>query len=1443
MGTINLYNSIDNSHQIINGCGKLSELLPESYFKNCILLKEGSRIDSDYYVNSEDIIFCRRTPKATSTGIAIAVTTAVVVFAGVEIGRALTSYVDNKTKAEQEKAQKDAKNLAEQIQQLPFIKGANNKSALGQSVPYVMGDVYHTPYKLTDGCYSIENGDLDKNEYGKYIYYWIPLILGFGKQLVTKVLLGDETILTRNEGTENGNYNFDSGSVYYDGSNSIQIRKAGENFDQPAFKYKTICTQDGSELKYDATNGAEPLYRTLPDNAKDVEICVQLNGLRCYDSANSRWKEETIILKAEWTNVDNPSEDDWNNIEFNGNYGSIITLNSNSTMRFKAKKEFSASECYGKKIKIRIRKGMPSVNDNSTNSAYLLYYQSTCYDANKSTSSTLVPCETVESELKGSTVRLGIKLLANDNTKDLLDEIHVLCCGMARTWNGTSWSTDKTTTRNPAAWILEILTSDAHYHSKYNDSELDLESFGRLYNYCVTNGFYTDGILTSGIKKRDLISQILSTVNADIIMNADGLLEVVIDEKEETPVALLNAENITSITYAKDFSRKADGLKVTFTNRNSWLVDTFYSYIEDNHTKSQNDIITELNLSYATTYEHCYKIAQRKMRQQKLQPKEVKVNVGCEGDYYPLYSTVLLQYTTFRIGLNSSVVTKIIKNNENKIVKVQLSDMVEMETGNSYGLIVQAVSDAGKKSFYKKIKFSRGKTNELEFIEPIDSSEMIPPDIDSVCSFGVLDANGEFTKITDTMKICAIEPNGDNGYSLTLKNYNESMYEFGTIPEFKSNLTTPPRPHSEIPQFEKLEGEKGANGLSSYTLQLFKRYADIPALPSGTLTYTFSSAALEGDLEGWTQSIPQIDEDNNPLYETHVTLTDENDIVDITTSDFSEPVIVLKDSNLTLADVQELINKVTPPPTVESDITFFGIAVDEQGICKKSQSVTMEVHVRQTEEELAFEFEEVNLPDGFEYTIDENKITITCKKDTFVKSGSIIVPVKYRAYKSNVAYVSNEDANSFYISSGNILGNFDSIEDLPSSPADNSIINWIGETTPMSRSDNDFEKDTAYQYVAGIWKKFNFTPYGYFVYEQDYTISNIGIGYTQVKGFRYLNAITSVENIPASSEVVIGDWFTWNGEDTESTLVEGGEFKQCCLYAWNGDKWEIDESTDHNTRAIFDILALADSKLKDNNAKAELFLDRLCTNQAFIKTLVVSGSAFINELKSLNIYAEQIEVARKNAIDDSLKELVGEDNVQDQTIIEGGRIKTDLIETESLKVGDKLLVSADTNFLNTDLIDADTITAGLVKTNEITSGSGTFNGLKAENIDVSGTINATSGRFSSMVGRIMNRQESPRFKVEGSSGIFVIQKMEYESIYKTWAKKESMICHYNIVYHTISYRPQGATFDVVITVPQEVEIDNQRMRAIIDEDYNVYIESNQGTGTFINYQATELILR
>jgi len=121
----------------------------------------------------------------------------------------------------------------------------------------------------------------------------------------------------------------------------------------------------------------------------------------------------------------------------------------------------------------------------------------------------------------------------------------------------------------------------------------------------------------------------------------------------------------------------------------------------------------------------------------------------------------------------------------------------------------------------------------------------------------------------------------------------------------------------------------GENGYSIVVVQLFRRYtptqaAPIPALPTGSLTYTFSTGILSGIAErfnGWSQQIPSATADSR-LYVTQATISSRDATIDIAPSDWSTPVEYVADG---MGQVQAFKAFDADPgsdkPTKTTDIT------------------------------------------------------------------------------------------------------------------------------------------------------------------------------------------------------------------------------------------------------------------------------------------------------------------------------------------------------------------------------------------------------------------------------------------------------------------------------------------------------------------------------------------
>ena len=821
MALIHVFDGLNhNTSYTFNG--RLRDHIKGVNWENSIILRGGYRVDADYEVQPYDIIYVRKTPAAATT-VAIVAIAAVAITAGVVAG--VSIYQQKQAEKEMEAAQKAAKAGAEQTGKLPFVKGARNQAATGQTFPYIIGETLFTPYRLCPAHYTIAGAK------GEEQFYNVVLECGYNNLVIDKIKMGETVIKTFSGDTpQNGEYSWDAGT-YYDERNKIEIRQTGD-FINADFNEKIVLTELNEEIPHDHASSdpdenaqIEEKWQTgvvqeLPSRPMKVELIVLFDGLQRYDDG---WKSQTITLQPQWTNDPDAASPTWHDFDTgfiqNGTASNTFEYNTKQQMRYSAVQTFTAAQAYGKKISVRVRRTTPKAESNAKDTVYLLAVQTTCYDAKKSTSSSLVAAKVLEDAERDKCTRLGIRVAANANTSGNLDAFIIITRACARTWNGSAWTSARTPTSNLAAWVLEIMTSSKHAPSKYEDSELDLATFGEWYTYCQTQGFRADGVICRPTKKKSIIETLCRNGNAALVFNPmTGKIEVAIDNGRDYSIALLNSDTIQTISTTKEFKRKTTGKKVTYVNKDEdYDADSVIFMRDGGDYDPQTDTLTQTALEYITTYQHAFKYAWRQMAEEMAQPRVATVKVGREAAYYPIFSRVELQHKSLKIGLSHGKITGL-KWQSGLLKEIYIEGTVTFPANVACGVIINCVSDSGRGLCALKVT-GTGTTSTLTVTTTIRQSADIIPRAGDYFSFGKLDNDGNFTTVTNTMKITNAEET-DDGYTLTLVDYNAALYTYGTLPEYKSNLTKTPDGSNKTVESQRDYVQQGdAEALASGAVQ------------------------------------------------------------------------------------------------------------------------------------------------------------------------------------------------------------------------------------------------------------------------------------------------------------------------------------------------------------------------------------------------------------------------------------------------------------------------------------------------------------------------------------------------------------------------------------------------------------------------------------------------
>ena len=494
-----------------------------------------------------------------------------------------------------------------------------------------------------------------------------------------------------------------------------------------------------------------------------------------------------------------------------------ISAKTTAVQRYCFYQSFKYSQSYGKTITVRLRRTSQKY-ENDASSVYFLgantiHYDDEAadeyYDANgdyviANVSSVL--CKPLEDRLADKCTRLGITLKSTDSTSGSLDYFNVIVQGVARVWDGSAWSSGKSETSNLAAWVLEILTSSHHLPSQYSDDEIDLDSFGAWYEWCEQEGFYADGAITEDDKKGDILDTLLSNGFATLYIDEfTGLLAVAYDGLElgsdgeyedKDAIAVLNSDNIISIESTREYTRKTDGVRVSYVDAASdYATNTFILMLDGGEYDPESDTLDDLSLSYVTSYAHAFKLAWRQLAEANASPREVTVQVSGEGAYYPLYSVVYLQHAAMAVGLGYARIKSLTYSaTTGRATQINLLNPVKVpDTSVKYGVLINCQSAGYRGVVAAQVRAYQTLCDTLYITTGYitEDSELVPQEGD-VLSFGELttddDGNTSFDLVSAAMKVTNISPNGA-GYTLTLKDYNKSTYEYIDIPEYRSNVT------------------------------------------------------------------------------------------------------------------------------------------------------------------------------------------------------------------------------------------------------------------------------------------------------------------------------------------------------------------------------------------------------------------------------------------------------------------------------------------------------------------------------------------------------------------------------------------------------------------------------------------------------------------------------
>lgn len=444
-------------------------------------------------------------------------------------------------------------------------------------------------------------------------------------------------------------------------------------------------------------------------------------------------------------------------------------------------------------------------------------------------------------------------------------------------------------------------------------------------------------------------------------------------------------------------------------------------------------------------------------------------------------------------------------------------------------------------------------------------------------------------------------------------------------------------------------GLNGVNGISIAPLSLYKRSLGQPEKPFISGTYCFNDGEFTWDdptqADGWQRTIPPLDKDSLPIWETHVTAITTNDTAyqqngklydRIDFDEWSIPEQYSANEIWSKAEIENFIKSQisdSSTPYIYAEPNQVGFAVNVSNYVPVSQTIAVKIHILQFNAEVDFILGDTSkiIPEGFSTVWDESthELYITVQQAKRIVSQIWSLPLIFKAYKARWGYKqSNTSETVRYVNKRYQL--------LTIRPD-----NWDFEYTNYYISVNGIPvKNTNSNWIANTYYELIIEPYGSIIFDAESSQKTVQISVITIKGGRYLGPVASLEELDQLIKkwksqyngLIIGDYFAWTGPTIATGLAQGGQFENLCAYCWVNKteyQWAKDNDRSHIAETVSDIVAAASDELEIARANPELYN---YFNKLYASTLIAK-KIVANQALIENLFAKEITLKSGGSIE------------------------------------------------------------------------------------------------------------------------------------------------------------------------------------------------------------------
>jgi hypothetical protein len=289
---------------------------------------------------------------------------------------------------------------------------------------------------------------------------------------------------------------------------------------------------------------------------------------------------------------------------------------------------------------------------------------------------------------------LALRIQANSITQANLNRINAECEMIAPIYDTETAEWDDANpvpTSNPAAIMRKVLKG-VYMNTPATDSMIDYVALNKLYTFCETNNYMCNGVISEQETLGDILQKILGTCRTEFYIK-NGMYSCVIDDIQETPVAILSPKNTSDFSWARGYGEKIACYSIKYQSAAQNYTDIIEDVYPIGEMEAVGDLKQDLNIWGVNNHDQVFKIGRYLHAVNKLRREVYSMKIPIEHFALSKGQRVLVSHDVISVGITAGFI-KSYDEDENTLIVDELLNTTDplktygIQIGDDTGIVI-----------------------------------------------------------------------------------------------------------------------------------------------------------------------------------------------------------------------------------------------------------------------------------------------------------------------------------------------------------------------------------------------------------------------------------------------------------------------------------------------------------------------------------------------------------------------------------------------------------------------------------------------------------------------------------------------------------------------------------------------------------------------------------